>query len=81
MGVAGKFPAEYISSVFSGQALGGIFASATNVVMLAIGLDFVDAAFFDFMIATVFLCSALIFFIKVTRTEFYQVIVCNQSIN
>ena len=29
----------YMGAVFSGQALGGIFASVTNVVMFALGAD------------------------------------------
>ena len=32
LGVAGKFPPEYMGAVFSGQAVGGIFASGCNVV-------------------------------------------------
>merc|ERR1719209_259385 len=37
LGVAGKFPPAYMGAVFSGQAVGGIFASGTNVVVLALG--------------------------------------------
>jgi hypothetical protein len=35
--VAGRFPPAYMAAVFSGQAVGGIFASGTNVVVLALG--------------------------------------------
>ena len=37
LGVAGRFPPAYMAAVFSGQAVGGIFASGTNVVVLAMG--------------------------------------------
>merc|ERR1711902_187310 len=56
LGVAGKFPPAYMGAVFAGQAVGGIFASGTNVVVLAMGASATDAAFFCFVI----------------RTEFYQ---------
>ena len=56
-----------------GQALGGIFAAATNVVMLAFGADAVTATFCDFLIAVAFLVTALIAFLILTRTEFYIV--------
>ena len=55
MGVAGKFPPKYMGFVFSGQAIGGIFASVTNVVVMLLGADQVGAAFFCFLIAVVFL--------------------------
>ncbi len=35
--MAGRFPPAYMAAVFSGQAVGGIFASGTNVVVLALG--------------------------------------------
>ena len=67
LGVAGKFPPAYMGGVFSGQALGGIFASVTNVVFLACGADVVDAAFYSFLIAVLFLLTALVSFAAVTR--------------
>ena len=62
-----------MGAVVQGQALGGIFAAATNVIMLAFGASDVDAAFWDFLIAVIFLASALVAFIVLTRSEFYQV--------
>ena len=35
----GRFPSEYMGALVQGQALGGIIAVGTNVVMLAMGLD------------------------------------------
>ena len=72
LGVSGKFPPAYIGGVFSGQAVGGIFASVTAVVMIALGTEPQNQAFFCFLVAVVFLAGALIFYIVITRTEFYK---------
>merc|ERR1719445_1194702 len=72
LGVAGKFPPAYMGAVFSGQAVGGIFASGTNVVVLAFKATPVQAAFFCFVLSVVFLFSALIAYAVATRSEFYQ---------
>jgi len=71
-GLAGKFPPSYMGAVVQGQALGGIFAAGSNVVMLAMGNGAVVAAFADFLVAIIFLVTALIAFIILTRTEFYR---------
>ena len=49
--MAGKFPPAYMGAVFSGQAVGGIFASGTNVVVLALGATPQQAAFFCFVLS------------------------------
>merc|ERR1719219_975128 len=72
VGIAGKFPPAYMGAVFSGQAVGGIFASGTNVVVLAMGATPVQAAFFCFVLSVVFLLTALMAYAAATRTEFYQ---------
>jgi len=72
LGVAGKFPPAYMGAVFSGQAVGGIFASGTNVVFLALGATAVQAGFFCFVLSVIFLFTALIAYGVVTRSEFYQ---------
>ena len=72
LGLAGKFPPKYMGGVFSGQALGGIFASACNVVFLAMGADVVDAALFCFILATVFLATALALYVVVTKSNFFK---------
>jgi len=72
LGVAGKFPPAYMGAVFSGQAVGGIFASGTNVVVLAMGATAVQSAFFCFVISVVFLLTALVAYGVATRSEFYQ---------
>jgi len=72
LGVAGKFPPAYMGAVFSGQAVGGIFASGTNVVVLALGATPQQAAFFCFVLSVLFLGTALIAYIVATRSEFYK---------
>ena len=62
-----------MGSVIQGQALGGIFAAGTNVLMIAIGGDSHSSAFYCFLITIVFLGLCLTAFIVVTRTEFYKV--------
>jgi len=71
-GVAGKFPPQYIGGVFSGQAVGGILASVTNVVLLATGVHPTLGAFFCFAFAVVFLAFSLGLYIWLTRSEFFQ---------
>lgn len=71
-GLAGHFPPRYMGSMVQGQAVGGIFAAATNVVLLALGADEVAAAFYCFLVAVIFLSTALIAFFVLTRSEFFQ---------
>ena len=70
--VAGKFPPQYIGGVFSGQAVGGILASLTNVLMIATGVHPTLGAFFCFVFAVVFLGFSLGLYIWLTRSEFFQ---------
>jgi len=72
LGVAGKFPPAYIGTVFEGQAIGGIFASGTNLVVMAMGVSPVQSAFFCFVISVVFLGSALAAYFVATRSDFYK---------
>ena len=70
-GVAGKFPPQYIGGVFSGQAVGGILASVTNVVLLATGVHPTLGAFFCFAFAVVFLAFSLGLYIWLTRSNMH----------
>ena len=45
-----------MGAVVQGQALGGIFAAASNVIMLSCG-NAVTAAFADFLVAIIFTVS------------------------
>jgi len=72
LGVAGKFPPQYMGGVFSGQAVGGIFASVTSVVMTLLGADPQYNAFFCFLFAVAFLTFSLVLYIWLTRSDFFQ---------
>ena len=67
LGVAGKFPPAYMGAVFSGQAVGGIFASGCNVVFLALGASASQSGFFCFLTSVVFLLTALVAYGVATR--------------
>jgi len=67
--------------VFSGQAVGGIFASVTAVVMIALGTEAQSQAFFCFLVAVVFLAGSLVFYVVITRSEFYQFYLAEKAEN
>eukprot|EP00095_Tigriopus_kingsejongensis_P002892 maker-scaffold513_size150706-snap-gene-0.24 protein:Tk02892 transcript:maker-scaffold513_size150706-snap-gene-0.24-mRNA-1 annotation:"equilibrative nucleoside transporter 3" len=71
-GLAAQFPPEYMGSMCQGQALGGIFASGTNVVTLLLGGTGETSALWCFLIAIIFLGSSLAALVFLTRTEFFQ---------
>ncbi len=73
MGVAGRFPPAYMGALVQGQALGGIIAVCTNIAMLAVGLNDTNAAFWDFLIAIIYLAMSLAAFLVVAKTDFYKV--------
>ena len=70
-----------MGGVFSGQAVGGIFASATNIAFLGMGADAVSAAFYSFLIAVLFLATALVSFIAVTRVDFYKYYLAEEKLD
>jgi len=72
LGIAGRFPPEYMGAVFGGQAIGGIFASGTNVVVLSMGATPTQSAFFCFLISVLFLLTSLAVYAVATRTDFYK---------
>jgi len=72
LGIAGKFPPAYMGAVFSGQAVGGIFASGANVVFLAIGATPTQSAFFCFILSVIFLGTAMAAYLFATRSDFYK---------
>jgi len=72
LGVAGKFPPKYIGGVFSGQAVGGIFAASTSVIMIMLGAPDQYNAFFCFLFAVAFLTFSLVLYVWLTKSEFFQ---------
>ena len=62
-----------MGSVVQGQALGGMFACAMNVFLIAMGATEERTAFYCFLISIVFLSLSLASYLFVTRTPFYKV--------
>ena len=78
-GLAGMFPSEYMGAVVQGQGLGGIFACASNIIILSLGTDHVGAAFYDFLLSLLFLTLALIAFVILTKSDFYKFYATNDG--
>ncbi|XP_040571724.1 equilibrative nucleoside transporter 1 [Lepeophtheirus salmonis] len=73
-GLGGKFPPKYMGSIVSGGAMGGIFPSLLNVIVIATfshsrGQNVVGFVFF--LIATFFLVLTLISYFGVKKTTFF----------
>ncbi|KAG0715525.1 Equilibrative nucleoside transporter 1 [Chionoecetes opilio] len=71
-GVAGMFPEKYMTAVVSGQALGGVFASAARIVSLSTGAHTATSAFIYFMIAVVVMIFTLLAYLFMSKTDFYK---------
>ena len=67
-GLAGKFPAEYINAMISGQALGGIFASLSNIISIALGASPVQSALLYFLAADFTLLLSLLLYTYYSST-------------
>ena len=59
-----------MSSLLSGQAIGGTIASIISVTFLAVGGSDATAALFSFSFAAVFLTTVVLLFCYVSRQEF-----------
>ena len=70
-GLAGKFPPGYIQAVISGQALGGIFASAANIGSIALGASAVESAFIYFLAADVTLLISFGLYFALSTGHFF----------
>ena len=81
LGDSEKFPSEYIGGVFSIPSVGGIFAIVVVLVMIALGTEAQNQAFFCFLVAVVFLAGSLIFYLVITRSEFYKYYLAEKAEN
>jgi len=72
IGVAGKFPPNYIGGMMSGQALGGIFPSLVNILVIAIQVKEADIGFYCFIVAFVFVLLSLGLYCAVQTTPFFR---------
>eukprot|EP00096_Caligus_rogercresseyi_P002548 TRINITY_DN14718_c0_g1_i1.p1 TRINITY_DN14718_c0_g1~~TRINITY_DN14718_c0_g1_i1.p1 ORF type:complete len:434 (-),score=59.13 TRINITY_DN14718_c0_g1_i1:119-1420(-) len=71
-GLAAGFPSEYMNAMTQGQAIGGVISCLVNIVILAVGADQNTAAFFCFILATLFTGICGVFIAFMTKTEFYR---------
>ncbi|KAK3871004.1 hypothetical protein Pcinc_023801, partial [Petrolisthes cinctipes] len=71
-GVAGQFPEQYMTAVVAGQALGGVFASASRIISLSVGAKDDTSAFIYFLIAVMVMIVTLIAYLYMSKTNFYK---------
>lgn len=77
-GIAGMFTSEYITAVIGGQALGGVFTAAAEVMSLTFATDKIFSALIFFLTGTLMLIISLILYLLVSQTLFFKFHV-NQS--
>ncbi|XP_023334824.1 equilibrative nucleoside transporter 1 [Eurytemora carolleeae] len=71
-GLAGMFPSRYMNAVLTGQGLGGVITALLNIILLAIGGNDVDAAFYCFLLSVVFLSGSVLVFFGLTKTRLFK---------
>ena len=70
-GMAGKFPAKYMSAQMIGQAVGGVFPALVDIIIVSLKIKEEDVGAVCFAIATLVLLICLISLIWVLRTPFF----------
>merc|ERR1719184_716250 len=63
IGVAGKFPPNYMGGMMAGQALGGIFPALVNIFVIAMDVTPINLGFYCFLVAFIFPALVNIFVI------------------
>ena len=71
-GLAGKFPAKYISGAMLGQAVGAVFPAIAVIIILALDIQAKDVGFACFLLATAFLILGMVAFNWVNRSNFFR---------
>lgn len=77
-GIAGCLPPEYMGYNVNGMAVGGILASAVQILSLLGETDPLDSACIYFWCATLALCVTFVFFLLMLKSEFYQFFMAKQ---
>lgn len=72
-GIVGNFSPIYITATIGGQALGGIFAAAAEIVSLAIGASSTHSALVYFIIGNLTIIFSIVLYVVLTKTVFYKV--------
>ena len=71
-GAAGLFPADYMTALVSGQALGGIFTALAFILVLAFGFGPNTTAFTYFTIGSLLIMLSIITYAMMTNQAFYK---------
>ncbi|XP_022673486.1 equilibrative nucleoside transporter 1-like isoform X2 [Varroa destructor] len=79
-GMAGTFPAKYMTVNVLGQAVGGVFATLCQLACLLHDTSPTDAAFLYFSIATVVLVFTLMCFLLLVNMKFYDYYINGDSV-
>jgi hypothetical protein len=61
-----------MNAMLQGQALGGIFAAGINVLIIMLGDNPKDSAFFCFLITIMFMVCAGVSLLVLTMTKFFR---------
>lgn len=71
VGIASRFPQEYMAAVVSGQSLGGIIAAIAQIISLAFKISPQHSALIYFIIADVMVITSLVSFVTMYRFDFF----------
>lgn len=72
IGVAGKFPPNYMGGMMAGQALGGIFPALVNIFVIALEVTPENLGFYCFLIAFIFVILSLVAYCAIQTTNFFM---------
>merc|ERR1712029_98583 len=72
IGVAGKFPSNYMGGMMGGQALGGIFPALVNIAVIALQVSPSNVGFYCFLVAFLFVLLSLIMYLIIQTTSFFR---------
>lgn len=70
-GLSGIFPSTCINSMYSGQAIAGVFSSLARIISLLLGDEPITSGLIFFAIADVFLVFSIIEYIFLTKMTYY----------
>lgn len=71
-GIAGQFSSDYMSAVVSGQALGGIFTAAADIIAISFGAPPTATGFVFFIVGTLMLFLSLMMYVVMSKTLFFK---------
>jgi len=72
IGVAGKFPPDYMGGMMAGQALGGIFPALVNIIVIALDVTPINLGFYCFLVAFIFVVLSLVAYCAIQTTNFFM---------